>query len=292
MMKRWFAAIGGGALALVLLSPSTSSAQVLFGFPFGMYGMGMYGMYGGYGMYGMMGMRGMMMGPVGYNYYMPQNVPSITYNNYVPLYSGLTPSNMTGAFNRTAVANPGLYNSTYASNSGLYYYTAPTMTAVSGGLRSTRTGVSNAAFNAAGGTVDNRATIEVQVPASARVWFEGELTRETGRDRMFRSPPLTPEKNYRYTVRARWTNATGKSVEQTETVQVSAGHTSRVVFPKPVTKEEPKKKPAPPKETKPEKPKGKPGPEGAVKPKAGSEKGSEAKPKKINPGKGSAEKEK
>lgn len=284
MKKRWFSAIGGGALALLLLTPSTSSAQVLFGlgFPFG--GFGLYGGWGGYGPFGPWG--GRVMGPVGYNYYIPQT-PSVTYNTTVPLYSGLMPVNNNNSFFRTSINNPAFNpQGGYAMNNP-FYYSSPSATVVSGGLRPLSNNISNVAF-AQSRNPDQRASISVRVPSIATVWIGDEMTRETGRDRLFHSPPLDPDKRYLYTVRARWTDPDGKEHNQKTTVRVSAGNTSRVAFP---LMDEESKTDTPKKEVKPKPDTKNTGKEGEAKPSRGPAKEGEAKPKKDN-SKGSDSKDK
>jgi uncharacterized protein (TIGR03000 family) len=74
------------------------------------------------------------------------------------------------------------------------------------------------------------AHVSVDVPADAQVWFDGQPTRSTGPTRLFHSPPLTPGKNYRYEIRARW-NENGREVTQTQQVEVTAGARVTVDFP-------------------------------------------------------------
>jgi len=77
---------------------------------------------------------------------------------------------------------------------------------------------------------DNTAQITVQVPdANAKVWFEGQLTSQRGREREFMSPPLDPGRTYTYDIRAQW-NQDGRMVDQTQHVQVTAGHQVLVNF--------------------------------------------------------------
>lgn len=69
----------------------------------------------------------------------------------------------------------------------------------------------------------NAAAVDVKVPPRARLWFQGQQTQQQGSDRFFESPPLEPGKTYAYKVKAEWTNADGKKIERTQTVQVRAG---------------------------------------------------------------------
>ena len=77
---------------------------------------------------------------------------------------------------------------------------------------------------------DNRAFIRVHVPANAEIWFEGDKTNQKGTDRTFASPALQPGRTFNYDIRARWTGADGKVVDQTQKVKVEAGRRSNVDF--------------------------------------------------------------
>jgi len=76
---------------------------------------------------------------------------------------------------------------------------------------------------------DNSAQVRVIVPPDAKVWFAGQETTQTGSERDFSSPALTPGKNYYYEVRARWMQ-NGKPVDQTRRVKVLANQTTTVAF--------------------------------------------------------------
>lgn len=73
------------------------------------------------------------------------------------------------------------------------------------------------------------AYVEVRVSLDAEVWFGGYKTTQTGSDRNFVSPPLSPGKSYAYQVRARW-NSNGQPVEQERSVVVHAGERVVVDF--------------------------------------------------------------
>jgi uncharacterized protein (TIGR03000 family) len=73
-------------------------------------------------------------------------------------------------------------------------------------------------------------TVQVAVPASAEVWFDGEKTAQTGPSRMFRSPSLRPGVAYLYLVRAKW-NENGREMEQIQSITVHAGENISVAFP-------------------------------------------------------------
>jgi uncharacterized protein (TIGR03000 family) len=77
------------------------------------------------------------------------------------------------------------------------------------------------------------ATLVVHLPADARLIIEGEPTRSTSDVRTFESPPLTPGKTYRYTLKAELRRG-GENVETTKNVEVRAGQESQVFLEFPV----------------------------------------------------------
>ncbi len=79
----------------------------------------------------------------------------------------------------------------------------------------------------------NSVMVTVDVPADARVWFNGTPTRQTGSERNFVSPPVEPGKTYTYTIRAQW-NQDGKDVMQERSIDVQAGSHPVVNFFQPV----------------------------------------------------------
>jgi uncharacterized protein (TIGR03000 family) len=62
----------------------------------------------------------------------------------------------------------------------------------------------------------------MHVPQNARVWIEGEATSQSGAERTFVSPSLTPGSQYVYHIRAQWDD-NGKAVERKREVKVYAG---------------------------------------------------------------------
>ena len=79
------------------------------------------------------------------------------------------------------------------------------------------------------------ATIEVSVPADAKVWFDDSPTAQTGLERTFESPPLKPGQTYSYVVTAQWRGPDGKDVVRRMQVSVRANEISNVEFvPRPV----------------------------------------------------------
>jgi len=73
-------------------------------------------------------------------------------------------------------------------------------------------------------------TVDVVVPAAAEVWFDGYKTNQTGSTREFVSPALEPGRTFTYDVRARWTDATGRVVDETKQVPVKAGQQVTINF--------------------------------------------------------------
>jgi uncharacterized protein (TIGR03000 family) len=76
------------------------------------------------------------------------------------------------------------------------------------------------------------AEVLAHLPEHARLWVEGRPTRQRGRLREFRSPPLQPGHRYTYTARVAWFEA-GHWVSQTQTVPVWAGVTTCLFLNKP-----------------------------------------------------------
>jgi len=233
MMKRWLVATA--ALALLLLSTGTSSAQVLFGLRgFGGYGAGLYPRYGlgygynplgvGYGGYPGFGAYGTgLYGGAGLSGYGAA---------YTPGYYGTAGYGLGGYTPYTS----GYYSPSYAYSSSYYpRYVAPYDPTVSRPpalyaqtaqlpSRGITSGVSGESERA-----DDRAAVEVMVPADAELWFDGQKTNKTGRSRTFYTPPLERGKSYHYDVEARWTED-DKPVERMRRVHVTAGERVPVDF--------------------------------------------------------------
>jgi uncharacterized protein (TIGR03000 family) len=79
---------------------------------------------------------------------------------------------------------------------------------------------------------DNTAHLTVVVPEGAELWFNGTKTSQTGTQREFDTPPLTPGQDFRYSIKARWTEG-GRPVEVTRTVQVRANSSQVIDFTRP-----------------------------------------------------------
>jgi len=67
------------------------------------------------------------------------------------------------------------------------------------------------------------ATIELYVPPSAEVWFQGKKTTQTGTLRRFVTPPFSPGTTFTYELRIRYTDASGEVQDQTRSVTVQPG---------------------------------------------------------------------
>jgi uncharacterized protein (TIGR03000 family) len=78
---------------------------------------------------------------------------------------------------------------------------------------------------------DDRAYVTVELPAKqADVWIEGQKSVQNKQVEDYVSPTLTPGKKYYYEVRARWSDANGKSVEETRRFSIHPGHPVLVDF--------------------------------------------------------------
>jgi uncharacterized protein (TIGR03000 family) len=78
--------------------------------------------------------------------------------------------------------------------------------------------------------VQDFANLTVIVPVTdAQVWFDNTATTQQGMQRLFASPPLTPNQNFTYTIKARWME-NGKAVNQERQVNVQAGQNVTVNF--------------------------------------------------------------
>jgi uncharacterized protein (TIGR03000 family) len=77
--------------------------------------------------------------------------------------------------------------------------------------------------------------LNLQVPASAKVWIEGQETQVTGTSRSFVSPRLNPGQ-YTYNVKAQWTE-NGKQVTRERKVQVRPNQTVRINLQQPSPEE-------------------------------------------------------
>ncbi len=71
------------------------------------------------------------------------------------------------------------------------------------------------------GVDPNIVVLMAHLPEHAQVWFNNQPTRSQGKVRYFESPPLTPGKQYYYTLRVVW-HENGKWVQKIEQVPVEA----------------------------------------------------------------------
>jgi len=88
----------------------------------------------------------------------------------------------------------------------------------------------SSASRAGQAAASNTANIEVSVPANAKIWFDDSPTEQTGTERFFTSPPLTPGKTYSYVIKAQWPGPDGKDVVRNLQVSVRANENSSVEF--------------------------------------------------------------
>lgn len=68
----------------------------------------------------------------------------------------------------------------------------------------------------------NSARLQLLVPENAEVLVEGRKTSSTGTVREFVSPPLEPGKNMIYSILVRYTDASGKKIEERHSIRVHA----------------------------------------------------------------------
>jgi uncharacterized protein (TIGR03000 family) len=78
----------------------------------------------------------------------------------------------------------------------------------------------------------NAAILSVRIPPDAQLSVEGQATQQRGMFRQFVSPPLTPNREFTYDIKATW-NQNGREVTQTRHVPVRAGQQVRVDFMQP-----------------------------------------------------------
>jgi len=147
--------------------------------------------YSGGGLFGLGYLLGNVLGNGGYGYGYPSYYTSNSYYSY-PTY------------------NSGYYDYSYAPPVTSYQSSypvdpVPNQPAVTG------------------------APVEVMVPATAEVWFDGYLTTQQGTVRVFQTPALQPGQTYSYQVRARWME-NGQVHDVTRTLQVREGVPSFLDF--------------------------------------------------------------
>jgi uncharacterized protein (TIGR03000 family) len=80
---------------------------------------------------------------------------------------------------------------------------------------------------------DGKARLMLLVPADAQVWVDGQPTSQTGAEREFASPVLTPNKVYTYSVRVRSRKDDGRVSDETRAIRVRANDRWLVDFTRP-----------------------------------------------------------
>jgi uncharacterized protein (TIGR03000 family) len=129
----------------------------------------------------------------------------------------------------------GYYNSWYPYDLG-YAYSYPDYTYPDYGVAPDDYGAYPPADNGYGAapSYSDTATsrITITAPAGADIWVEGvKIASGTGAVHTFQTPPLNPDRQYRYRVRAVWTGSDGRTVDQSQEVVFSAGAGVAVRFP-------------------------------------------------------------
>jgi uncharacterized protein (TIGR03000 family) len=80
---------------------------------------------------------------------------------------------------------------------------------------------------------DISSRVTISAPRGAEVWVDGTSIGSVSSPKVFRTPPLDPDRQYRYTIRATWAGADGRPVTQTQDVTFPAGKGVAVSFPGP-----------------------------------------------------------
>ena len=81
-------------------------------------------------------------------------------------------------------------------------------------------------------TPSNQTTVVVTLPTDARLFVDGQQMNLTGEVRQFRTPDLQAGSKYAYTIRME-VERNGKTVDQTQTVNLEPGKTAQVHFAEP-----------------------------------------------------------
>lgn len=154
----------------------------------------------------------------GYSYYQPYyynnwaNSPGLSYYYSSPGYAYSTPN----------YYSSGYYTTPNYSSSGTivpnYYNSIPSESGA----------VSSSMYQDP--TANNRVYLRVILPdPSARLTIQGQATSMTGTERVFYSPPMDPNGNYTYTLKATWVQ-NGQEVSREKTVDVRTGQNIVVRF--------------------------------------------------------------
>lgn len=177
------------------------------------YGAGFYPRGWGWGGYGYGWRPGFNVG-LGFGGYGGYRSYYGSYPSYGYGYSGYYPYSYAGV-----TTAPSYYYSVPAATT---YVTPPTSVVV----ESSAAPRTSAYYDPA---VENQARVRVRLPAAAELQVADQRLGQTGSERDFVTPALTPGKSYYYEMTARWTDA-GKPVEQTKRVTVRANETTTVEF--------------------------------------------------------------
>lgn len=188
-------------LPALLAAPTRVHAQYTFGgSPFGS------GYYGGGGYYGPGSFAPGMVSPYG-------TVPGIGNGLYTPPWNYASPYK--SGFNRysSTILYPGFGASEQPRRRSTMYPAipepSPDVVAAALGL--------------------DRARIEIDVPvASAQVYLDGVLTRQSGEHRVFVTPPLNPGSRYSFEVKVEWQENGKTRTEKGTLNNVLAGKTITV----------------------------------------------------------------
>jgi uncharacterized protein (TIGR03000 family) len=120
------------------------------------------------------------------------------------------------------------YGPNYGYDTGDYYYPSGQQGYYGGDYATNQGNMNQGMAN----QNPNAAHILLRVPGNAQVFFEGQPTTERGSVRAYVSPPLEPNKEYTYDVRAQWTQ-NGQQRNETRHVRVRAGARVQVDFMRP-----------------------------------------------------------
>jgi uncharacterized protein (TIGR03000 family) len=81
----------------------------------------------------------------------------------------------------------------------------------------------------ASASMADKATVQVDLPANAQLFVDGQPTTQTGDKRTLETPPMVVGPQFTYELRAHWMKD-GKPVDETRTVTLSAGSKQVVDF--------------------------------------------------------------
>jgi uncharacterized protein (TIGR03000 family) len=80
-------------------------------------------------------------------------------------------------------------------------------------------------------SADVTSRIVISTPKDSEIWVDRTKIGSVSPVREFRTPPLEPDRKYRYTIRAIWTGADGQPVTETRNVVFPAGMGVFIHFP-------------------------------------------------------------